>query len=332
MKKMEKKIALTLVLAALFLFSTVSSVGIDRYQMKRHAEKEQLAHAAQLRERTFGEQLAAQEKMLNETRAEIVALREARSVAKLETPPPKTPPSFQIADAAITSSELAPYLSGVVQLRCGNLLGSASLLKLTDEGMPRYAALTNAHVLDPESDSCLLLSGSEGGDRQVAKIAVAERKRWNTIADVAVVPVTVVELSGRGVVPKEELNYGLSELAYCPAQMEVGSPVVAIGFPAFGLQEVDDADGYSTVAAHQIVSDGIISGHTRHMGEGTPLPYSNYFISAKIDSGNSGGIVLSKNAEGVCILGIPTWVSVGNFETQGLVQNIHNVRHKETNL
>jgi len=59
------------------------------------------------------------------------------------------------------------------------------------------------------------------------------------------------------------------------------------------------------------------------------LPYQNYFVSAKIDSGNSGGIAISKTTSGnLCLLGVPTWVSVGNYETQGLVQNINNIFSK----
>lgn len=55
------------------------------------------------------------------------------------------------------------------------------------------------------------------------------------------------------------------------------------------------------------------------------MPYPNYFVSAKVDSGNSGGVAFSKDSNGLCVLGIPTWLTIGNFETQGLVQNIHNV-------
>jgi hypothetical protein len=55
------------------------------------------------------------------------------------------------------------------------------------------------------------------------------------------------------------------------------------------------------------------------------LKYQNFFVSAKIDSGNSGGIALAKDGQGVCTLGLPTWLTVGNYETQGLIQNIMNL-------
>ena len=77
------------------------------------------------------------------------------------------------------------------------------------------------------------------------------------------------------------------------------------------------------------MSNGIISGYDSIVKDTQKLPYSNYFVSAKIDSGNSGGIALSKNEKGLCVLGVPTWLTVGNYETQGLVQNIHNIYYKQ---
>ena len=61
---------------------------------------------------------------------------------------------------------------------------------------------------------------------------------------------------------------------------------------------------------------------------------TNYYSSGDAtnnfqDSGNSGGIALSKYNNKICVLGIPTWISRGTYETQGLIQNIHNVFYKE---
>ena len=71
-----------------------------------------------------------------------------------------------------------------------------------------------------------------------------------------------------------------------------------------------------------IVSNGVISGFAP---AAAGLPNTDYFVSAKIDSGNSGGIAFSKDRDGLCILGIPTWVSQGNFENAGLIQNMSNI-------
>ena len=110
--------------------------------------------------------------------------------------------------------------------------------------------------------------------------------------------------------------------------MSVGSPVIVIGYPAFGKQQVQVEEYNSSISSKQ-VTEGIISGHDtsieRPVGN---LPYSNYYVSAKIDSGNSGGVVLSKDNNGLCLLGVATWLSLGNFETQGVVQNMRNVMYQ----
>lgn len=107
--------------------------------------------------------------------------------------------------------------------------------------------------------------------------------------------------------------------------MALNSPVVAIGFPASTMKIVEDGAIQST----RTVTNGIISAHDESAIGDYGLPAPDYFVSAKIDSGNSGGIVLSKDSSGLCVLGIPTWVNVGNFETQGVIQNIHNIFYAE---
>lgn len=56
------------------------------------------------------------------------------------------------------------------------------------------------------------------------------------------------------------------------------------------------------------------------------MPYVNYYTSAKVDAGNSGGIAMMEDDNHkLCILGVPTWISVGEYETEGIIQNIHNI-------
>ena len=116
----------------------------------------------------------------------------------------------------------------------------------------------------------------------------------------------------------QDLNYSISTMKLCATTMPVGSSVMIIGYPAFAVSSPIQKTGFRTV------TDGIISAHdTNIIVDG--LPYANYYVSAKMDGGNSGGIALSKNKDGLCLLGIPTWLSFGDYETQGMVQNIHNV-------
>jgi hypothetical protein len=121
-------------------------------------------------------------------------------------------------------------------------------------------------------------------------------------------------------------NYSIAGLPSCKSLLPVGSPMVIIGYPAYAKRDtkltVETIGTFNTI--YRTVTNGIISGYdTSQKGE------ANYFVSAKIDNGNSGGISLAKDASGLCILGLPTWLSVGNYETQGLVQNINNVLPRE---
>lgn len=88
-------------------------------------------------------------------------------------------------------------------------------------------------------------------------------------------------------------------------------------------------EGYNSKISARQVTEGIISGYDTSVEQPIGnLPYPNYYVSAKIDSGNSGGVALSKNSNGLCLLGVATWLSLGDFETQGVVQNIHNVKYR----
>jgi S1-C subfamily serine protease len=123
-------------------------------------------------------------------------------------------------------------------------------------------------------------------------------------------------------------NYGISSMRKCSSSISLGSPVVIIGFPAYARRdtEVNLETMGKVKVIFRTVTNGIVSGYdTSEVVPKGSLREPNFFISAKIDSGNSGGIALAKDAEGMCVLGLPTWLTVGNFETQGLVQNIRNV-------
>lgn len=64
-----------------------------------------------------------------------------------------------------------------------------------------------------------------------------------------------------------------------------------------------------------ILSEGIISGK----GD------LGYFTTAKIDTGNSGGLVVAKEKGKICLVGIPTWVSIGEVDNLGVIQPIENI-------
>lgn len=232
-------------------------------------------------------------------------------------------------DSQITSSDLKPYLSGVVQIDCygddGGISGSGSVWNIPGRGP---GIITNAHVTGRN-----ILSGVNCRFWSYAKAFTVEVSQpttfnWNNEVDVAAHKIS----SDTSVVPEtrgdvSDLNYSISKMTLCSTDISIGTPVVIVGYPAFGSRVIEVPDYGESTYSSQITTNGIVSG-TDISPRVKNLPYNDYFVSAKIDSGNSGGVAFAKVDGKMCLLGIPTWLNVGNYETQGLVQNIHNVFYR----
>ena len=80
-------------------------------------------------------------------------------------------------------------------------------------------------------------------------------------------------------------------MKFCSSVPDIGDEVVILGYPAIGAS--------SGITA----TDGIISGYD-----------GDYYVtSAKVNSGNSGGIAVDLKND--CNLGIPTLVDAGSLES-----------------
>lgn len=302
--------------------------GVKQYQNYR-AEEEIIALEKEKEAKAVAE---AQQKALKQAQLEIEKLKkesiESKKKQNFLEEQVKTQieqPKVESQNLSITSTEIAPYLIEAPLIICHDpdlnmTLGSGSIWNI--QGFSSSVIVTNEHVV--EEPNCVAQTYDGDNPLSTYDIRLVDASRWNSATDISVFP-----LLKKGV--KQDLSSNISKLPLCPTKMSVGSPVVVIGFPAFGVRMVDLYNqGFLQRVASQIVTNGIISGHdTTVMKPKGKLPYQNYFISATVDSGNSGGIAFSKNENGLCVLGVPTWLTVGNFQTQGLVQNIHNVMYKE---
>lgn len=271
---------------------------------------------------------ATQQKSLELAQTEIETLKQESGTAKakqqqLEQEVANEQQKSKAQNLSISASELEPYLTGVQEITCydskgGYSTGSGSLWFLKQQ----YVILTNKHVVelgkcevDPENTD-RITTGFYGLDTQ--KMYSENPETDSTFVPIKIDPSINPDVESA---PLSTLNYKVSSLNRCPAKMPIGSPVILIGYPIYARKKVDG----SSHIQYKVTTNGIISGYDEYLvGK-----YANYFVSAKIDSGNSGGIALSKNLNGLCLLGIPTWLTVGNYETQGVVQNIHNVKYKE---
>lgn len=228
-------------------------------------------------------------------------------------------------DSQISSVDIQPYLTGVVNLSCydgqSRSEGSASLWDFNGEKL----LLTNRHVVEINlfTNRVCRFWTNMGGYYADA----SSPKEWNSLTDVSILKIYAdTENSPESTLGS--LNTKVGNLSSCPKETPVGTPIVIIGFPAYAEKTTYiEGLGYASNSA-RVVTNGIVSGYDDSTKFPGKLPASDYYISAKIDSGNSGGIALAKIDGKMCLLGIPTWLTVGNYETQGLVQNIHNIFYK----
>jgi S1-C subfamily serine protease len=223
-------------------------------------------------------------------------------------------------ETVISSSDLLPYMTGVVQIICsspaGIMSGSGSLFTFKEV---EQVVLTNYHVVENASKCAVIMTNTANVPTGMFSTKDSIYT-FNGDTDEAVLSVGS-PLSPTSV-PIANYNYSLASLRKCPSLLPVGTPVIIIGYPAYAKR--DSTIAVSTIgtvnAVYRATTNGIISGYdTSRRGD------ANYFVSAKIDAGNSGGMALAKDTAGLCVLGLPTWLTVGNYETQGLVQNITNV-------
>lgn len=323
------------IIAGVLVISGVGYFGVrqyQNYQTQKTAEK-QLAQEVernhQEKERQAQELAEAQQITLEEAKSEIEKLKQQSAESKK-----KQEILEQTQNSEISSKDLEPYLEGIVLIECKNKVGSGSLWKLSQQNYI-YKVLTNYHVIESEKEDCGVsiqkLNGDFGSGSYDA--ILSSKSRWNNVTDSAVLDVKIDQKANDLFVkymgpsaetkPVSELDYKISSISLCDPIMPSGSPVAIVGYPSFATQYL-----YSAPIFARTITDGIISAYEKLNTTIDKLPYPDYFVSNKIDSGNSGGIAFSKNNNQLCVLGIPTWLNKGNYETQGVVQNIHNIFYK----
>lgn len=326
----------TLVVA--LLGALLSGIALlNYYSYKRINEFEKLSQVNLIETQKKTRKEEAQASLIKEqeaalTKAQLELSQSTLTKEQIDSQLQELKKSFQSQnlssrETVITSADLAPYLTGSVQIICVNdkgtgSTGSGTLWKFKE--VP-YGVITNYHVVKDQKSCVVNIANS--ANKSVGVFALeGSVYTFNANTDTAVVAIgsSLSETNA----PKESYNYSLSSLRKCPNNLPVGTPAILIGFPTFAKR-----DGKLTIPrfgtideTYRSVTNGIISGYdTSHTSPHGNLPYQNFFVSAKIDAGNSGGIALAKDDTGVCLLGLPTWLSVGTYENQGLIQNIGNI-------
>lgn len=217
--------------------------------------------------------------------------------------------------SAFLSDDFNSYLTAVGEVQCNqggqpDDTGSGSVWQFA--GSSQTYVLTNYHVIQND-DSCTFLINSTPQDSTGGyyDLDISSPMEWNTSTDAAAIPITNIDDSSPSSTPVDQLNYSISSLPLCPIEMPQGAPVEVLGFPA------------STQNSGPTLTNlpGVISGYD----ESNPDAYYDYYVTAQVDNGDSGGVVLSKYNNAVCLLGIPTWVSIGEHQVAGDIQDINNI-------
>lgn len=337
------------ILTGILVFGGGGYFGMKQYRnyqvekMEREKKALEREKEEQMTTETQQEALKAAQQEIEKLKIESEQSKTQQKVIEQKLNQQNTKPKEK--DLSITSYELAPYLSGVVEIECKDGRGSGSLWNLSGFG---FTVLTNKHVVSNPYDSgnCIVYAKNPeklSDNIGIYDISTNDTWRWNNKTDVSLMGLkwkeikfcdenwlNCIDSSREKFKPIKSLNYSISTLIKCSTKMPIGAPVVVVGFPAFAGQSFQ-VENHGTGNVNLLTtSNGIISAQDDTVAPPFgDLLYPNYFVSAKVDSGNSGGIALSKTQQGLCVLGIPTWVSVGNYETNGVIQNIHNVMYRQ---
>lgn len=230
----------------------------------------------------------------------------------------------------ITADDLDTILRYIGSIVCyggqTTISGSASIW-IVDWDWGKNLALTNAHTLSFPSLSWCMVNFDWLGNYML-NVDQIPSMSLNNFVDFAFLEIKSIVSGDTTAVSIDSLSSKLVSFPHCPKEMPLGSPVAVIGFPVGAMSQDTFPGGpereRNIGVSNKAVTTGIISSH-----DGGPrwngYPDSNYFVSAKIDEGNSGGLTVSKHNGELCVLGIPTWVQEGHFENMGIVQSIHNI-------
>ena len=198
---------------------------------------------------------------------------------------------------AATSTNGMSYANSqsVVNVLCDNGKGGSGTIFTTDG-----TVLTNNHVITGSKQCQITIPDPSTG--QVSKIYNATPVITPTLSqeyDVATLKIdgSYTDASGTtwGIYPTTFPAFTLPSTCNRDTQSQLNDSVRIYGYP-------ETSGGYNLT-----VTDGVISSFA---DDGSIL------TSAKVDSGNSGGLAIDQNG---CWLGIPSAVETGNYQNLGVI-------------
>lgn len=233
----------------------------------------------------------------------------------------------KINNSIIQKDEFDPFLTAIVLINCKESWGSGILWD--DDGT--YGVLTNSHVIEGDDCTVVVDDQTAKGGSLIYKNVVTSNP-WNKDSDSAFLQLTpninsndrdtngYTPVAERRNFPVSNLNYLVSKTTLCK-NAEIGMPVIVIGYPSATTEYEIYGNDFEFPLPSRTITNGIISSLSTT--EGTII--KDFYVTAKIDAGNSGGVAFSKENGQLCLLGIPSWVNVGTYDVHGIVQNIYYI-------
>lgn len=318
---------LIVIIAGILVLGSTSYVAVKQY---KNSQNDKIEKAKQAQE-----QLDIQQKALQSTQAESEKIKSAelealrKEVDELKQQTKTNQISIQKSQRApqlsqeITATDIQSYLDTVGVIMCfdannNTQYGTGVLLKIGK-------LMTNWHVVEGMS-ACLFVNekflnskyelSAERYRPGAYVLDLLNIQRPNEKRDFAIVSFDrnkKINAQASGIPADEylevyQLNYKVGSMPRCSENVQIGTPVAILGYPASSIN-------IEQWMPPESVTTGIISGYNP----------PHYLVSAKVDHGNSGGLALGKESGVICLLGMPTWVAVGQVESAGIVQNIRNL-------
>lgn len=303
-------VVLALGIGGYFVYSDYSEKFLETQRELRET-KEQLS---EFRSSTT-EALTSQQDELEEKDEELARVKQQERLLQNTVSELQTQQQNQQQVAQTSGSSLGNIAPAVVKVVCSRdarsdrlQSGSGTLFRAHGSDAPYapYFVQTNLHVVtttDGSTANCVIaLYPDSSSSSSLFFFRSSSYRFYDTDTDLAYIkpePVDDHPQSGSA----DILNtYALSDrLGRLCGSVEIGNRVSVLGFPGIGG---------STLT----VTDGIISGFETFGG----IRYLK--TSAKIDQGNSGGLVVKEN-DG-CILGVPTFAQSGSIESIGRILDL----------
>lgn len=205
-----------------------------------------------------------------------------------------TPSSTPTTNQTNTSSGKSNSLSSVVNIFCDNKEGGSGTI-LADTGL----ILTNNHVITGSVNCLVTLPDPNTGEpisiyQAKPLIYPGLSKQYDLAALSIYSAYTDSEGKSWGTYPTTFQIYD-NPAGCSTTTFKLGDPIKIYGYPV-------TSGGYNLT-----VTEGVISSFAN---DGTVL------TSAKIDSGNSGGLAVDQSG---CMIGIPSAVQQGNYQNLGVI-------------